>query len=54
MPAAKGPAANPDLNTRDDEGRTPLTRACAVNDLNAVRSLLAAGANVNATDYVSR
>ncbi|KXZ50615.1 hypothetical protein GPECTOR_15g298 [Gonium pectorale] len=47
----KGPA-NADRDARDEEGETPLTRACrSGRDLDNVRSLLAAGANVNATDY---
>ncbi|KXZ54048.1 hypothetical protein GPECTOR_5g157 [Gonium pectorale] len=47
----KGPA-NADLDARDEEGTTPLTRACrSLRHLDNVRLLLAAGANVNATDY---
>ncbi len=41
-------AAGADLNWRDNSGFTPLMNAVAVANLDAVRALIEAGADVNA------
>jgi ankyrin repeat protein len=43
--------AKAEVNTKDASGWTPLHVAAAHNDLETVRSLLARGARLNATDH---
>src|SRR5690348_14641966 len=48
LPALTRLTKSSDVNTKDERGSTPLMYAAAFGSLNAMKALLAAGADVNA------